>query len=344
MNERTMTVDDASERSTEEDVLLSVEELSTHYVTDDADVQAVEDVSFELDYGETIGLVGESGCGKTTVGLSLIRSLPPQGKIVDGHIRFNGADIAQFGKKEMKKLQWKEIAMIYQGAMNAFNPVKTIGYQIREVLTKHEIVPKGQRREHVKQLLERVNLDPNVSDRYPHELSGGMKQRAAIAMAISCEPSLLIADEPTTGIDVVVQARVMEMLRELQNEFGFGMIFISHDMATVMNVCDRIGVMYAGNLAEYASASELYHNQQHPYTAMLLDSVIDPKSPPESIKSIDGTPPDLSNPPSGCRFAPRCPLETEECHEIPPQLESVPVESGDDHRVACYHIDEVSEL
>lgn len=323
--------------------ILSVEGLTTHYETDDEDavVQAVEDVSFTLARGETIGLVGESGCGKSTVGLSLIRALPPQGSIVDGKIRFDGRDITSLEKSAVKKIQWNQISMIYQGAQNAFNPVKTIDEQIREALIKHDVVPRGERRSRIEELLQKVDLDPNVGDRYPHELSGGMKQRAAIAMAISCEPDLLIADEPTTALDVVVQAKVLRMLLDLQEEFNFGMVVVSHNLAAIMKVADKIGVMYAGNLVERASAVDIYEDPRHPYTADLFNSIIDAKRPPKQVENIPGTPPDLRNPPSGCRFAPRCELATDECHDEKPGLE--PVSPSADHMTACYHSDEVSK-
>lgn len=325
------------------EALLEVNDLTTYYETEsgEADVKAVDGVSFSLDAKETIGLVGESGCGKSTVGMSLLRALPPQGHIVDGAINFNGRDITSLGKSEVKELQWDQISMIYQGAMDAFNPVKTIGYQIREALAKHDVVPESERRDRVEELLEEVNLDPDVADQYPHELSGGMKQRAAIAMAISCEPDLLIADEPTTALDVVVQAKVLKMLQRLQDKFGFAMVVISHNLATIMKVADTIGVMYAGKLVEHTTAEELYRNPRHPYAAKLFDSIIDPQRPPEKVESIPGTPPDLRSPPNGCRFADRCELATDQCRQTEPPLEQV--DHGiDGHEAACFHSDEVT--
>lgn len=325
-----------------EEPILSVEGLTTHYETDDEEsiVQAAEDISFSVNRGETIGLVGESGCGKSTVGLSLIRALPPQGSIVDGIIHFDGRDITTLGKKEIKKIQWNQISMIYQGAQNAFNPVKTIDKQIREALAKHNVVPKSEQRGRIEELLQKVDLDPSIADRYPHELSGGMKQRAAIAMAISCEPDLLIADEPTTALDVVVQAKVLRMLLDLQEEFNFGMVVVSHNLAAIMKVANKIGVMYAGNMVERASAVDIYEDPQHPYTAKLFNSIIDPKQPPKRVENIPGTPPDLRNPPDGCRFAPRCELATDECRDQKPPFE--PVADTGDHFAACYYSEEVS--
>ncbi len=329
--------------SSDTEPILSVKGLTTHYETDDEDgvIQAVEDVSFSIDRGETIGLVGESGCGKSTVGLSLIRALPPQGSIVDGEIQFNGRDLTTLEKSEVKKVQWKQISMIYQGAQNAFNPVKTIDKQIREALAKHNVVPRSERRSRIEELLRKVDLDPSVADRYPHELSGGMKQRAAIAMAISCEPDLLIADEPTTALDVVVQAKVLRMLLDLQEEFNFGMVVVSHNLAAIMKVADKIGVMYAGNMVERASAVDIYENPRHPYTANLFSSIIDPKRPPKQVENIPGTPPDLRNPPRGCRFAPRCELATDECRDKMPPFE--PVAASANHMTACYHSEGVSK-
>jgi len=325
-----------------DETLLSVRNLSTYYREDESDVpvRAVDGVDLEIARGETYGLVGESGCGKSTLGLSLIRALPPQGEIVDGEIRFGGRDIGQLPRAEVKDVQWAEISMIYQGAQNAFNPVKTVGAQIREPLRVHDIVPEGEREGRVAELLEKVNLQPDVAEQYPHELSGGMKQRAAIAMAIACEPDLLIADEPTTALDVIVQAEVLNMLQELQDELNFGMLVISHNLAAIMKLSDRIGVMYGGKIVETAPSETLYDTPRHPYTARLLRSLIDPRRPPEQVETIDGTPPDLRDPPTGCRFAARCDLATEQCTADEPPLEAV----GDEHETACFHHDEVPEL
>lgn len=325
-----------------DETLLSVRNLSTYYREDENDtpVRAVDGVDLEIARGETYGLVGESGCGKSTLGLSLIRALPPQGEIVDGEIRFGGRDIGQLPRGEVKDVQWAEISMIYQGAQNAFNPVKTIGAQIREPLRIHDIVPEDEREARVAELLEKVNLQPDVAEQYPHELSGGMKQRAAIAMAIACEPDLLIADEPTTALDVIVQAEVLNMLQRLQDELDFGMLVISHNLAAIMKLSDRIGVMYGGKIVETAPSETLYDEPRHPYTARLLRSLIDPRRPPEQVETIEGTPPDLRDPPAGCRFAARCPLATKECRAEEPPLEAV----GDDHETACFHHEEVPEL
>ncbi|TKX69248.1 ABC transporter ATP-binding protein [Halorubrum sp. SP9] len=324
------------------ETLLSVRNLSTYYSEgeDDVPVRAVDGVDFELARGETYGLVGESGCGKSTLGLSLIRALPPQGDIGDGEIRFNGRAIGQLPKSEIKDLQWAEISMIYQGAQNAFNPVKTVGKQIAEPLRIHDIVPEGERKGRVRELLEKVNLQPDVAEQYPHELSGGMKQRAAIAMAIACEPDLLIADEPTTALDVIVQAEVLNMLQRLQEDLNFGMLVISHNLAAIMKLADRIGVMYGGEIVETAPSETLYDQPKHPYTARLLQSLIDPRRPPDRVETIEGTPPDLRNPPTGCRFAERCELATEQCRAEAPPLEPV----GDDHETACFHHEKVSQL
>lgn len=325
-----------------DETLLSVRNLSTYYSEgeNDVPVRAVDGVDFELGRGETYGLVGESGCGKSTLGLSLIRALPPQGDIVDGKILFNGREIGQPPKSEIKDVQWAEISMIYQGAQNAFNPVKTVGEQIREPLRIHDIVPKDQRKDRVRELLEKVNLQPDIAEQYPHELSGGMKQRAAIAMAIACEPDLLIADEPTTALDVIVQAEVLNMLKRLQEDLNFGMLVISHNLAAIMKLSDRIGVMYGGKIVETAPSETLYDAPEHPYTARLLQSLIDPRRPPDHVETIEGTPPDLRDPPTGCRFAERCSLATEECTAEEPPLESV----GTNHETACFHHEEVSDL
>lgn len=322
-----------------EESVLKVEGLSTHYIDDGKTVKAVDDVSFELDQGQTLGLVGESGCGKTTLGLSLIRALPPQGQIVDGVIEMEGMNISELSRREMKDIQWKNISIIYQGAADAFNPVKTVGYQIKEAMVNHEISVENGYDDRVADLLEMVNLGPSVANDYPHELSGGMKQRAAIAMAISCEPDLLIADEPTTALDVIVQSKVLEMLQRLQDELGFAMITISHNIATTMKLADKIGVMYAGQIIEMADPKALYDNPAHPYSLKLLNSVIDPRRPPDMVENIPGNPPDLSEPPRGCNFAPRCELATEECRECDPEME--PVDKDKTHETACHHFSEV---
>ncbi|MFC7227962.1 ABC transporter ATP-binding protein [Salinirubellus salinus] len=329
-------------RSSTDETLLSVHDLRTYYQEGEGDVpvRAVDGVDFEIARGETYGLVGESGCGKSTLGLSLIRALPPQGDIVDGEIRFDGREIGQLPKSEVKDVQWADISMIYQGAQNAFNPVKTVGKQIEEPLRIHDTVPEGEREARVAELLEMVNLQPDVAEQYPHELSGGMKQRAAIAMAIACEPDLLIADEPTTALDVIVQAEVLNMLQRLQDELEFGMLVISHNLAAIMKLSDRIGVMYGGKLVETAPSETLYEAPRHPYTARLLQSLIDPRRPPDQVETIEGTPPDLRDPPSGCRFAERCELATSECTATEPPLEPV----GKEHETACFHHDKVSEL
>lgn len=333
---------DASAATFDDTTVLEVNGLTTHYETDDGFVRAANNVSFTVDEGEVFGLVGESGCGKTTVGMSLLRALPPQGRIVAGELMFDGQDLTTLTRKEMKKVQWKDISMIYQGAMDAFNPVKTIGNQIEEPLRKHDVVPADEREERVRELLSKVNLDPSVAEQYPHQLSGGMKQRAAIAMAISCEPKLLIADEPTTALDVVVQGRVLDMLKNLQEEFGFGMVVISHDLSTIMKLADEIGVMYAGNLVERTTAKNVYRHPKHPYSAQLFSSIIDPHRPPKQVESIPGDPPDLRNPPDGCPFAERCSLATEECYETDPVLS--PVEGGHSHLAACFHSDQVEAI
>ncbi|WP_396613888.1 ABC transporter ATP-binding protein (plasmid) [Haloferax sp. S1W] len=323
------------------DSLLTVRGLSTYYRSDDADapVRAVDGVDFEIKRGETYGLVGESGCGKSTLGLSLIRALPPQGEIVDGHIDFKGRDIAQLPKSAIKDIQWADISMIYQGALNAFNPVKTIGEQIAEALRIHDVVPEDERDNRVATLLEQVNLQPDLASQYPHELSGGMKQRAAIAMAVSCDPDLLIADEPTTALDVIVQAEVLNMLQDLQDELDFGMIVISHNLASIMKLADRIGVMYGGRIVESAPSEVLYESPSHPYTDRLLRSLIDPRRPPEQVETIPGNPPNLRDPPTGCRFAERCDLATDDCTESHPPLEQL----APNHQTACYHHEEVGK-
>jgi peptide/nickel transport system ATP-binding protein len=313
---------------------LSVYNLVMHYQTRKGDVSAVDGVSFDLARGESLGLVGESGCGKTSIAFSLMRLLPDNGKIKDGYILLGGKDVVAMDYSELLNVRWKQIAMVFQAAMNALNPVYTVGDQIIEAMDYHfDQISKLQARERIAGLFDLVGLDPVLMDRYPHEFSGGMRQRAVIAMALSCDPEIIIADEPTTALDVIVQDRILKRIRTLQKELNMGMIYISHDIAVIAEVSDRIGVMYAGRMAELADTVEIFRRPLHPYTYALLSAFPSIKGPRRELKTLPGEPPDLLNPPTGCRFHPRCPYATEQCTNSQPKYEDL----GNNHFVACWH-------
>ena len=310
-----------------------------HYTTRAGDVSAVDDVSFELKKGHALGLVGESGCGKTSVATTLLRLLPDNGVIKGGHIYLDGMDLVPLKEDQMRKVRWNRISMVFQAAMNALNPVYRVGDQIIEAMENHGRVQTNQQaRQEITELFELVGLEPKMLDRYPHEYSGGMRQRAVIAMALSCKPELIIADEPTTALDVIVQDNLLREMTALQKKLGMSMIYISHDIAVIAEVSDRIGVMYAGRLVEIGSSEQIFKNPQHPYTYGLMSAFPSIVGPKRELAVLPGEPPDLLHPPSGCRFHPRCPYATEICtREVPPM-----VEVSEDHFVACEHPMEVN--
>ncbi len=325
--------------ATEGDVLLEVDDLTMHYKTQHGWVSAVDDVSFKLHQGEALGLVGESGCGKTSVAMSLLRLIAENGHFKKGSIRLNGVDLLQLSPDEMRARRWADISMVFQGAMNAWNPVYTVHDQIREAMDLH--LPGGlsdaEVRERIGQLFELVGLNPAMMDRYPHEFSGGMRQRAVIAMALSCNPQVIIADEPTTALDVIVQDQILEELKKIQRELGMSIIYISHDIAVIAEVTDKMGVMYAGRLVEYGSTEEVFAAPRHPYAYLLLRSTPSITGPRRKLAPLSGEPPNLLDPPTGCRFHPRCPFATDQCVEEEPVLETV----DGDHQVACWNWQEV---
>jgi peptide/nickel transport system ATP-binding protein len=322
--------------------LLVVHDLVMRYKIKAGEVSAVEDVSFTVHQGEAVGLVGESGCGKTSVALSLLRLLPSNAEYRSGEIRLNGEDLLQLDDAEMRARRWKEMAMVFQGAMNAWNPVYRVGDQIRETLDTHyrgELTYEEQR-SHMERLFVSVGLAPEMLDRYPHEFSGGMRQRAVIAMALACNPELIIADEPTTALDVIVQDQILKELKRIQRELGMSLIYISHDIAVIAEVTDSLGVMYAGKLVEYGPTSEVFARPKHPYAYLLLRSTPSITGPRRQLAPLEGEPPDLLDPPTGCRFHPRCPFATEKCVVEEPPLADI----DDGHRVACWHYDQVPDL
>ena len=320
--------------------LLDVYNLRTQFTTDDGVIRAVDDVSFSVDAGKTLGIVGESGCGKTVTALSILQLVPPPGSIVGGRVlyRHNGrqTDLARLHPRgrQMRQLRGNEIAMVYQEPMTALCPVYTIGNQIMESVMLHQRVSRHQAREQAVEMLTRVGIASPAQrvDEYPHELSGGMRQRAMIAMALCCSPNLLIADEPTTAVDVTTQAQILSLLRQLQVDLAMTAIIITHNLGVVAELCDAVLVMYLGRLVEYGSVPVVFHGQKHPYTRGLFDSIplIDPHGT-QRLTPIRGAIPGLGEIPPGCTFAPRCESATERCLEQPPVIES---ESR--HRVACW--------
>jgi oligopeptide transport system ATP-binding protein len=323
--------------------ILEVHNLKTQFQTQDGVVKAVDDVSFYVMPGETLGVVGESGCGKSMTGLSIMRLIPsPPGKIVAGEILFNGDDMLRMSDEQVRSIRGNDIAMIFQDPMTSLNPVLTINRQISEALQLHMGMNKGQARARTVELLKMVGI-PNAEERvdqYPHQFSGGMRQRVMIAMALSCNPQLLIADEPTTALDVTIQAQILDLMRTLQTERDTGVILITHSMGVVAGMADRIQVMYAGHIVETASTEEIFANPRHPYTVGLLKSI--PRldaTRKEKLEPIRGLPPDLIDLPDMCPFVPRCNYAREKCEQQnPPLLEVKP-----GHWSACWFWEEVSK-
>ena len=315
--------------------LLEVENLSIGYHSQKGYIHAVEDVSFSLEAGKSLGFVGESGCGKTTLGMALMRLLPPNGVIREGRMLFEGNDLLKKSDEEMREIRWKKVAMIFQAAMNALNPVHRIEDQIAEAILAHDPMhSKEEAMKQVEDLFVFVGIPKDRMRDYPHQYSGGMKQRAIIAMALACRPTLIIADEPTTALDVIVQDQILKEIKRLQDIFKISIIFISHDISVVSDFCDDIGVMYAGQLVEYGDRLEVFSSPVHPYTKALLSSYPTVTGEKYKLEPISGEPPNLINPPSGCRFCHRCPSAGVSCKtESPVWLELTPT-----HRAFCSSI------
>jgi peptide/nickel transport system ATP-binding protein len=319
--------------------LLAVEDLNVWFeLPGGGELHAVRGVSFDLEGGERFGLVGESGCGKTTAMLSLMGLLPPNASVA-GEVRLEGENILERGEESVSPHRWSDIAMVFQGAMNAFNPVKTVGAQIEEPMRLHGVAEGRIARRQVEELLERVGISKDRAARYPHEFSGGMRQRAAIAMALACEPKILLADEPTTALDVMVQAQILELLGSLASDFNLALVLVTHDLPVVAQVCDRAAVMYAGEVAEEASTDALFHTPRHPYTRLLFAATPDLHAGGERVASIPGAPPRLDRPIVGCPFQPRCDRAFAPCPIETPLLKSV----GERHVAACHLNDHVRE-
>lgn len=316
--------------------LLEVKNLTVEYHTANGIFRAVEGLDFHLEAGKSIGVVGESGCGKTTAMLAIMRLLPEVGRIVEGEAILEGTDILSLPMKELRKYRWDRISMIFQGAMNALNPVYTVGKQIADSLLLHDTVSKKETKKEVERLLDLVGVSPSFASKYPHEYSGGMRQRAMIAMALACNPQVVIADEPTTALDVMVQAQILDLLKELQSELNLSVVMVTHDLGVVAEVCDDVLVMYGGQLAEYANADIIYNEAAHPYTRRLLQAFPDIDNPDAELDSISGHPPPLDDLPPGCRFEPRCEVSIDDCaKKIPPVVEVAP-----EHFVRCLLVED----
>jgi len=314
--------------------ILKINDLKVYYYIAEGIVKAVDRVNLKIGKEEALGLVGESGCGKTTVALSVLRLIRRPGKIVGGEIWFEGENLLNKSGEEMRKIRGGKISMVFQHPGASMNPVFTVGSQIGEAIQLHQNVQKREIKKRVEEILFKVGI-PSPAQRmkdYPHEYSGGMLQRAMIAMSLSCNPKLLIADEPTTSLDVTIQAQILELMKKLRKDFGASVLLIGHDLGVISELCDKIAVMYAGKIVEYAELTTLFKNPKHPYTQALLESIPRLDVDTERLRIIRGTVPRLINPPSGCRFHPRCEYVKEICSKQEPPL----VEIGQEHEVACF--------
>ena len=317
--------------------LLEVKELRTHYLTPFGAVKAVDDISFKLKKGIALGLAGESGCGKTTVALSIMRILSYPGKILGGEVLFKGIDILKMEEEELRNMRWKGISTVFQGAMASLNPLFKVGRQIADPIMIHENVKKKEAYSRANELLELVGIDASRADNYPWELSGGMRQRVMIAMGLACNPEVIIADEPTTALDVIVAHQVMELIKDLREKLDLSMILITHDISVIAQTCGELAIMYAGKIVEISTVSTIYESPLHPYTEALISAFPNIKEEKRQLKSIAGNPPDLINPPSGCNFNPRCTYAQDICRSEEPTLDQI----GDNHSVACHFWDEI---
>ena len=322
--------------------MLEIQNLKTYYYMESGVVKAVDDVSFKIPTGKVVGLAGESGSGKTTIAMSIMRLLPSNGKIVDGEIILDDEiDLTKVDERYMReKIRWKKVAIIFQGAMNALNPVLNVGDQIVEAILAHENVSREEAWQRTKQLFEEVGLDPDRIRHYPHEFSGGMRQRVMIAMALACNPSLVIADEPTTALDVTIQAEIIDLLLDLQKAYNLSVLLISHDLSVMAQMSHHIAILYGGKLMEYGDAVSIFKKPRHPYTQGLISSLpsVSRTKKERKLVAIPGSPPDLLNPPAGCPFNPRCPIAKGICYKEMPTLEKV-----DGSYVACHFVDETKD-
>ncbi|MBU6996859.1 MAG: ABC transporter ATP-binding protein [Theionarchaea archaeon] len=324
------------------DNLLEIKGLKTYFYTEDGIVRALEGIDLHIEQGETLGLVGESGCGKTVTALSVLRLVPdPPGKIIEGEILFEGVNLLALSESDMRQIRGNDISMIFQDPQSALNPVFTVDNQLREVIELHQGLDKKEARQKAIEMLDLVGIpDPEARvEDYPHQFSGGMKQRVMIAMALSCNPKMLIADEPTTNLDVTVQAQVLDMINNLRKELGTTVLLITHNLGVIAEMSDHVGVMYAGRLVEYGDADTIFHAPLHPYTIALHEAVPRVTEKKQKLGVIKGVVPNLIYPPSGCRFHPRCDFSTEVCEKEQPKGEWV-----GDHYVECWHKREGTKL
>ena len=316
----------------QDELVLNVDDLCVQFIIDGVVVEAVNGVTFQVKKGKTVGLVGETGAGKTTTAKAIMHLIPnPPGKIQRGSITLNGKDVLSMGKKELEQIRGVDVAMIFQDPMTALNPVYTVGEQIAESIAIHEHLNHKEAYERAKEMLEIVGIPGSRAEDYPHQFSGGMKQRVVIAMALACNPKLLIADEPTTALDVTIQAQVLDLMRNLREKYNMAMIMITHDLGIVAEVCDEVAVMYAGKIIERGTLEEVFNNTKHPYTEGLFNSLPNINNRQAELKPIPGLMPDPSNLPKGCAFAPRCPYATAACEEKQPSLHQF----SDSHCVLC---------
>jgi peptide/nickel transport system ATP-binding protein len=317
--------------------LITVDALTVEYWARRGKIRAVDNVSFSLEKAETIGIVGESGSGKSTLGLSLIDLVPFPGKIIKGKILFKGKEVLKFRKDDMRNLRGKEICYVFQDPMTSLNPVKKIGAHFIELIRTHEPrVTKQEALKRARKMLRDVGIQPERLNDYPHQLSGGMRQRVMIGLAIALNPSIVVADEPTTALDVIVQAKILDLLNTLRDAYGMALILITHDLSIVLQRSDRIIVMYAGQMVEYAPSVEIYSNPKHPYTQGLLKSIPNIELADQKLEAISGSPPDLLSLPQGCRFWPRCYCAFERCRREAPSL----IKTGKEHFTRCFLYEE----
>ena len=319
------------------DLILDIKDLVIHYETDDGTVEAVNGLDIQLEYGKTLGLVGETGAGKTTTALSILRLVPdPPGVIKNGSITLDGKDILNLPQKDLESIRGNLVSMIFQDPMTSLNPVLTVGEQIAEVIGLHENISEKEAADKAGQMLEVVGIPKERYGEYPHQFSGGMKQRVVIAMALACNPKLLIADEPTTALDVTIQAQVLETMKELREKFGSAMIMITHDLGIIAEVCDEVSVVYAGQIVEHGTLEDVFERTLHPYTEGLFGSLPNIEERRHRLQPIPGLMPDPTDLPKGCCFAPRCKYCTEACTKARPEMKWV----SDTHYVRCSRYDE----
>lgn len=314
-------------------MLLDVKDLKTYFETRSGYVKAVDNISLDMKRGDVLGLAGESGCGKTTTMLTIMRLLPSNGRVLNGSIHLDGLDLLNMEEEQLRQdVRWKKLSMVFQGAMNALNPVFTIGDQLVQAIRVHENVNKEKALKRVEELFTLVGIDPKRATNYPHEFSGGMKQRAVIALSLICNPDLLIADEPVTALDVIVQAQILELIRDLRDKLGLSMIIITHDLSVIANVCNKAAIMYAGKIVEKGDIVTVFKHPEHPYSQGLLTNYPSIKGGKTKFQPIKGRPPNLIQPPPGCRFHPRCPYSMDICKKEEPEM----IELEGRHFISCH--------